>query len=134
MNFLALYSYSENQEDAIYIVKKPLPFLGSIVLFEDKDSVIFWKQKLYLNDCRKTVVVNPENIRIFQFEDITKVVVIQSDTAMWQLITNEFVYKKLMSDIKMLTSRDKKLNEFLYDEIQLDEKGLCDIITNFAII
>ena len=123
-----------NQEDAIYVVKKPLPFPGSIVLFEDKDSVIFWKRKLYLNDCRKTVVVIPKNIRIFQFEDDVEVVVLQYDTAMWQLITNKFVYKKLRSDIKMLTSRNEKLNKFLYDEIQLDEKGLCDIITNFAII
>ena len=48
------------------------------------------------------------------------------------VIMDKAKFKKFKADCKAVKYYDAKIKEFLYNEIQLDEKGLCDIISDFV--
>jgi len=71
-------------------------------------------------------------------ELITKIKVMEQDYYV-KVSLNEFnllisvaEYKKLRKEVKMLKGYKKELNKFLYDDIMLDEIGLCIIISDYS--
>ena len=50
----------------------------------------------------------------------------------FNLLISVAEYKKLRKEIKMLKGYKKELNKFLYDDIRLDELGLCSIISDYS--
>ena len=71
-------------------------------------------------------------------ELITKINVVEQNYYV-KVSLNEFnllisvaEYKKLRKEIKMLKGYKKELNKFLYDDIKLDELGLCSIISDYS--
>jgi hypothetical protein len=122
------------QEDSIrFPLKKPFVFPGSIILFKDREAVIFWKEKLYMNNCTRTVEIIPKKIDIYWNELLEEVgVFIPCNESTQILFMSSRAYNKLKYDIKLITNHRKNLNKFLYNEIKLDEKGLCDIISDFV--
>ena len=114
-------------------MQSPKALPGSIILFKDRVAVIFWKEKLYMNNCTRTVEIIPKKIDISWNELLEEVgVFIPYNESIQILFMPSRVYNKLKSDVKLITNHRKNLNKFLYNEIQLDEKGLCDIVSDFV--
>jgi hypothetical protein len=71
-------------------------------------------------------------------ELITKIKVMEQDYYV-KVSLNEFnllisvaEYKKLRKEVNMLKGYKKELNKFLYDDIMLDEIGICSIISDYS--
>jgi hypothetical protein len=115
-----------NQEDSIFFpLKKPFVFSKSVLLFKSKKYAIFWKRKLYLNNCIQTYTINSP-LKWFQFDDIVVI-----NVPLCPVSFKLKRYMKLESDVELLTNHSSKISKFLYDEIQLDELGLCNIVADF---
>ena len=99
-----------------------------LILFKDEDITIFWKMRLRIYKNRK-----PADLSI---KSISKVIKTEKGYKLWSNAINTVVrkenYMKLRSGVIEMVSYGKRLNRFLYDKIQLDEMGLCNIITDFA--
>ena len=114
----------------------------SISLFSDYNRHVFYKKGVFYGLDNILSILDMHNINIsIRVSNIIELDIKIKRPDWWtgyhrsfSVIMSKAKFKKFKIDCRKVKHYNRELTKFLYDEIRLDEKGLCDIITNFAII